>query len=95
MTIAARIRPRDVARITSLSVRKIQEMAAQGRIPGAAKLGGVWTFDPTQIQAWIRGEERLACQTRDTSTGAVRPGGLGSVLPAASIDDAFERLLRR
>ena len=50
-------RAADVARITSLSVRKIQEMAAAGRLAGAAKLGGVWTFDLAKVRAWIEAEE--------------------------------------
>lgn len=95
MTEALRIRPRDVAHMTSLSVRKVQELAATRRIPGAAKLGGVWTFDPNQIKAWIRRQERVVCQEQDTYTGAARHGGGASELVAASIDEAFERLTRK
>lgn len=32
-----RIRPPDIARMTSLSVRKVQELAAEGKLPSAAK----------------------------------------------------------
>jgi hypothetical protein len=60
---AERIRPTEVARLTSLSLRQIQSMAVAGRIPGAAKLGGVWTFDPDKIAAWVRAAEREALRS--------------------------------
>lgn len=34
-----RVHAREVARLTGLSLRAVQAMAAAGRIPGAAKLG--------------------------------------------------------
>lgn len=54
---AERIRPRDVAHMTSLSVRKVQELAADGRIPGARLVNGEWTFTKGEIRAWIKAEE--------------------------------------
>src|ERR1700722_17693462 len=91
-----RIRPSEVARITSLSMRQIQSMAASGKIPGAAKLGGVWTFDPSQISAWVRKAENEACRRPATTyTSAATYGGAVSSLPATSIDAAFERLIRK
>ena len=46
MTPPSRIRARDVARLTGLSLRMVQRRAAAGDIPGAAQLCGIWTFDP-------------------------------------------------
>src|SRR5580692_3546961 len=97
MDLPARIRPAEVARITSLSLRQIQSMAATGKIPGAAKLGGVWTFSPEKLHAWIKAQEQ-ACQrsSRPIATGAaVRFGSASSTAPEASIDEAFERLIRK
>jgi len=93
---APRIRPVDVSRITSLSLRQIQNMAASGRIPGAAKLGGVWIFDPHQIDVWIKAQEQ-ACQRnfRRIATGAMAQSGVVSSSPKESIDEAFEQLIRR
>src|SRR6202521_636144 len=95
MDLPARIRPAEVARITSLSLRQIQSMAATGRIPGAAKLGGIWTFDPAKINAWIKAQEQ-ACQrsSQRIATGARTRFGVVSSSPDASIDEAFEQLIR-
>jgi hypothetical protein len=43
--IAERVRPASAAAITGLTVRTVQALALRGEIPGAAKLGGSWTFD--------------------------------------------------
>lgn len=90
-----RIRARAVAVWTSLSVRKVQELAAAGRIPGAAKLGGVWTFDPDKVRGWIAHQEHQAWRgSLATSTSAATSGRATSKSPAAAIDAAFERLIR-
>jgi len=90
--LVPRIRPAEVARVTSLSLRKVQEMAAAGKIPGAAKFDGVWTFDPVQIKAWIRQRERVAaCQT-DTLKNAVRTTTDVYVLPDENIGELFEQV---
>jgi hypothetical protein len=70
----ARIKPRDVAILTGLSLRQVQQMAAEGKIPGAAKLGGVWSFAPEKVTAWIKNGEsqirakRFAVRRRTSST---------------------------
>lgn len=87
-----RIRVPAVAAITGLSVRTVQHMAARDKIPGAARLGGVWTFDEARLRAWIR-EREVACQ--GTSIGAAKHGGAEFSLPAATIDEAYARLIGR
>ena len=93
-SVMDRIRPSDVAHMTSLSLRQVQSMAAAGKIPGAAKLGGVWTFDPAQIAAWIRRQEQL-CQQNFRRTAMPATASYGDVLrlPEESIDEAFEQLI--
>src|SRR5215475_11478248 len=87
-----RIRPAEVARITSLSILKVQEMAASGKIPGAAKFDGVWTFDPVQIKAWIHQRERAAaCPMKDPYANAATSIPAAYVLPDESLNEAFER----
>lgn len=49
---------RDVAVKTGLPKRTVQQMAKRGDIPGAAKLGNVWTFDRWQLTRWIEDAER-------------------------------------
>jgi len=90
---AERVRVAAVARITSLSPRKVQELAVVGRIPSAAKLGGVWTFDPARVRAWIREQERRCLASQEISTREVTSGGDVSKLPDASIDEAYARLI--
>lgn len=94
-----RIRPADVARITGLSVRKVQEMSAAGRLPGAAKMDGIWTFDESKIRAWIRHQERQveargARSFRPAVTGVPRPSGDVSGLPDANIAEAYLLMTR-
>lgn len=89
-----RVRAAEVRRMTSLSLRQIQDMAAKGDIPGAAKLGGVWTFDPVRIQLWIREQQRICLANRKTSTSEARHGGDVSALPDESIEVAYEQLIR-
>lgn len=47
---------------TGLRKRTVQHLAARGIIPGAAKLGGLWTFDRVKLRRWIAAKEREACQ---------------------------------
>ncbi len=79
---------RRVAEITSLSIRKMQELAAAGTIPGAAKLGGVWTFDPVSLLASISDQE-----PRPSQRVHHRPVVIShsvSTMPDASINAAFD-----
>lgn len=89
-----RIRASDVAKITSLSIRKVQELAVTGKMPGAAKLGGVWTFDPARVRRWIKEQEDACLESPETSTSEERHGGGASRLPDANIEAAYEQLIR-
>jgi predicted DNA-binding transcriptional regulator AlpA len=97
MDLPTRIRPAEVARITSLSVRQIQAMAAAGKIPGAARLGGVWSFDLAKIDAWVRAAEREAIRQdyKFTTREVLSPQNKSSIPPDQSIDAAYQRLLHR
>lgn len=53
-----RIRINDVVLKTGLAKRTIQKMAQRGEIPGAAKLGTVWTFNRIKLARWITQQER-------------------------------------
>lgn len=54
-----------VARLSGLSQRAITQHATNNRIPGAAKLGGLWTFDHDLALQWIN--EGTRCQTTEIS----------------------------
>lgn len=81
--------------ITGLSTRTIQNLAAQGKIPGAAKLAGQWTFDLARLRRWVRQlEGETACRGNPTtSTGEEEPGTPGFRSTAETTDEAYERLL--
>lgn len=85
-----RVRSSRASEITGLPVRTVQALAARGELPGAAKLGKVWTFDEARLRAWVRQGEAKAC--RGISIGATASGGRACRFPAATIDAAYERL---
>jgi Helix-turn-helix domain len=48
--------------ILGLPRRTVQNMAARGELPGAAKLGRVWTFDLAKLRRHVTMKERQAWQ---------------------------------
>ena len=102
-----RIRAPQVARITGLSARSIQEMAQRGDIPSAAKLGKVWTFDEVAVRAWVKSKEQTACRktaecgqmpdrTTETFNGGAESPMAASRSTARSAVEAYEqRILRK
>jgi hypothetical protein len=44
------------------SARTIRNMAAAGKIPGAAKFCGVWSFDIALLDAYVGEKERETCR---------------------------------
>jgi predicted DNA-binding transcriptional regulator AlpA len=90
------IRPAGVMEMTSLSVRQIQTMAAAGQIPSAAKLGGVWTFDPQAIEAWIEERRAYASRPRPPRISAVAKtrDKVLSFYEAEKIQRRFEQLMQ-
>jgi hypothetical protein len=44
--------------ILGLSRRHIEDMAARGDIPGAAKYGNRWTFDLQRLRKFVEDEEK-------------------------------------
>ena len=55
-----RIKSAAAARILGVSQRSVQELALRGALPGAARIGGVWTFDTGRLAAFITQRERDA-----------------------------------
>ncbi|MGE3292321.1 MAG: helix-turn-helix transcriptional regulator [Geminicoccaceae bacterium] len=89
----ARIRAREVARLTGLSLRMVQRRAAAGDIPGAAQLCGIWTFDAAAVRAWISAAEATVAAR---SAPVMRPRIVSAERRAENeIDEAFQRLIGR
>ena len=64
-----------------LEPRSIRNMAAAGKIPGAAKFGDIWTFDVAMLDAFVSEKERETClnsQRRQRGvTGGRASSGVG------------------
>lgn len=97
MAMPERIRAADVARLTSLSVRGVQGLAARGKIPGAGKCGRLWTFDRLKVERWIREMEAEAwpSEPQKDATGADLFYGGSSPSPATSTAARYEQLIRQ
>jgi len=44
----------DVAELLKLGERTVYQLAREGRIGGAAKVGGQWRFDRAALLQWLR-----------------------------------------
>lgn len=85
-----RVRTAEAQSITGKSKRSLQIMAQQGKIPGAAKLGGEWTFDPKRLRKWIRDCEVKPAVVTDNR----RPYAV-SRSPSPELVRAYEERLAR
>lgn len=86
-TITARIRLTDAAAMCGLSERTFRAMAARGEVPGAAKLGRLWTFDVERLRTWLEAKERA------TSIRGAAYGMAVSPLLAPSIAARYKQLI--
>jgi ribosomal protein S14 len=80
--------------ILGLPRRTVQNMAARGELPGAAKLGRVWTFDLAKLRRHVTMKERQAWQD-----GKQRPDATGGGIPSgvalrSGADSSAGRLTR-
>lgn len=57
---APRIQSAAAARVLGVSRRTVQELALRGELPGAARIGGVWTFDAERLTSFVKERERDA-----------------------------------
>ncbi len=66
-------------------------MAARGELPGAAKIGQVWTFDPDKLRRFIEAKE-AECAGANYSR-ARAPIGCAPPPGASNIEKAYERAM--
>ncbi|MGU3496128.1 helix-turn-helix domain-containing protein [Xanthobacteraceae bacterium A53D] len=92
-----RIRSHSAASILGVETRTVQALAARGEVPGAAKIGGLWTFDEAALRNWIK--ERTTCPRNqglpNTHTGVATRSGRDLPLQVANSVKASEQALRR
>ena len=58
---AERVKTADACAITGMTPRRLQLMVKAGRVPGAAKMFGVLTFDEAKLRAWVKEREDETC----------------------------------
>jgi hypothetical protein len=85
-----RIQSAAAARILGVSQRSVQELALRGELPGAARIGGVWTFDSERLSAFISQRERDAERCNIDVTRAARPPSRPT---QARVNAAYQRLM--
>ncbi len=84
-----RVRAPYVAQRLCVTLRTVQEMAARGAIPGAARIGKFWTFDAVKLELFIEEREAETCQTSGISIGGAGSGGCEPPLEASKSDRAY------
>ena len=95
---AERVPIAQAAAILGPPVRTMQDIAARGEIPGAAKIGGRWTFDIEKLRRLVRQRERETWQNgrrQPDATGAAIPCGRGLKFVGAKSDGRFAQVTRR
>src|SRR5579875_169344 len=90
----SRVRAPEVAAMLGIGVRCVQKMAAAGRLPSAARIGKIWTFDPVRIRAYLAEAEAQACQNA-ISISATGSGGLERHLPEGKSEKAYASAMSR
>lgn len=92
-----RIRAPAAAAILGVEVRTVQALAARGELPGAAKIGKLWTFDEPALRQWLK--DRSTCPKdplpRNTHTGAAIRFGRDLPLQVANSVRASEQALQK
>lgn len=88
-----RVRVQTAACILGVEHRTVQALAQRGDLPGAVKVGRVWTFNEAALRAWLVEEE--ACRNeerrRNGASGEVKSSGVDIPLTASRSARAFEQ----
>ncbi|MEP9368641.1 helix-turn-helix domain-containing protein [Xanthobacter sp. VNH20] len=91
-----RIRAFEASAILGVEVRTVQALACRGELPGACKIGGLWTFDEAALRAWIKERSTPGNQSGSRS----KPGGSARSVRRQSrnqsdLAKAYEEMLQR
>lgn len=93
----SRIQTAAAAALLGISPRTVQGLAAQGLLPGAAKIGKVWTFDRSKLIRFIAAQEAetqtRAARLRKTYINEPESGGYERPSRASSSEKALERAM--
>jgi hypothetical protein len=81
--------------ILGLKRRNIQAMAARGEIPGAAKLGHLWTFNVAQLRRYVTERQQCTGKRRQDAFGVAIPFGVASISTGGKSGDRYRQATRR
>jgi hypothetical protein len=84
--------------ILGLQPRTVQKMAQRGELPGAARMGRLWTFNLDKLRGYVRHKERETWHAPNhlpDVTGARTFSGAASKSGAAKSDGRFTRIIQQ
>lgn len=84
---APRVRAEYVAQRLCVTTRTVQDMAARGAIPGAARIGKFWTFDRVKFERFVAAREGECA--KKISTSGKGHGGCEPPSRASSTEKAY------
>jgi excisionase family DNA binding protein len=93
-----RINIERAGQILGLQPRTIQKMAQRGELPGAARIGRLWTFNEDKLRGYVRHKEREtwhAPNHQPAVTGARTFSGAASKSGAAKSDGRFTQIMQQ
>lgn len=93
-----RVKASAIAERLGITARTVANLAANGSLPSAAKIGKVWTFDPARIEQFIREQEaatEASAWVKRTCSGGAKSGGFELPSGDEKSAKAFERGISR
>jgi hypothetical protein len=94
--MSERIQARAAASLLGVTARTVQNLAARGELPSAAKIGKVWTFDAYKLARHVAAKEAeaVSCQ-KQTFTKGPAFGGSGQPLPASKSESRYAQAMSK
>jgi hypothetical protein len=96
--VAERVPIEQAAAILGSPDRTVQDLAARGKIPGAAKIGGRWSFDVAKLRRLIKQRERETWQNgkrRPDATGGEISSGAKLRLAGSAAGGRLTRMIQQ
>jgi Helix-turn-helix domain len=93
LSLTPRLTVSELAAILRLTRRGVQSAAAAGRLPGAARIGKLWTFDQAKIERFIAERERAVVDANAAYARTRRPDGCEPPLSAMKAEKAYQRAI--
>lgn len=97
MSAAERCTIEQAELILGLKRRNIQAMAARGQIPGAIKLGNLWTFGIAELRKYLTRESGRQCvaKPRPDAFGVAKPFGAAFTSTVRNPGDRYKQVIQK